>query len=185
MASDFGSVGHLARRFAGSLSPAGPAIADEQWARRQLLPGERELWGRMSGPDRRHALGVARETIELLGPDPIPREVVAAALLHDVGKVESGLGTFARVAVTIAAMVFGRDRVVAAGRADRQDRSGPRGWRERASAYLAHDLIGADLLSAAGADPLTSTWAGEHHLPRQRWSIDGHLAAALKEADGD
>ena len=185
MASDFGSLGHLARRFLGSLSPAGPSRADEQWALRQLLPGERELWGRMSGPDRRHAVGVARETIELLGPAPIARAVVAAALLHDVGKVESGLGTFARVAVTVAAMVVGRERIVAAGRTGRPGRSGLRGWSERPSAYLAHDLIGAGLLAAAGADPLTSTWAGEHHLPKERWSIDQHLAAALKEADGD
>ena len=175
---------HLAGRFLGSLSPAGPAPADEEWAFGHLLPGEGELWGRMSGPDRRHALGVARETVELLGPQRCPRPVVAAALLHDVGKVEAGLGTFARVVVTVAAMLVGRERLVAAGgRAAR--RGCRRGWSERSGAYLTHDRIGADLLRAAGADPLTSTWAAEHHLPEARWSIDHRLAAALKAADGD
>ena len=66
----------------------------------------------MSGPDRRHAVGVARETIRLLDDNDPPREVVAAALLHDVGKVESSLGTFARVGVTLAAMAAGRKRLL-------------------------------------------------------------------------
>ena len=113
MASEgFGSWRHLAGRFFGALSPAGPAQSDEEWALSSLLDGERDLWRRMSGPDRRHAVDVARETIRLLGPGEPPREVVAAALLHDVGKVESGLGTFARVGVTLAAMAGGRSRLV-------------------------------------------------------------------------
>lgn len=184
MAGDFGSLAHLAGRFFGSLSPAGPSPADEDWALRQLLPGELELWRRMSGPDRRHALDVARRAIELLGPEPCPRPVVAAALLHDVGKIETGLGTFARAAVTVAAIVVGRERVVdLGGRA--VVGSIPRGYLQRAAAYLTHDRIGAALLRAAGADPLTSTWAQEHHLPEERWSIDHRSASALKAADGD
>src|SRR5579859_5817359 len=95
----FGSLRHLAGRFFGALSAAEPAAADEQWAAAQLLPGERELWGRMSGPDRRHAVDVARAAARLLGAEP-GREVLAAALLHDVGKIEARLGAFGRVAVT-------------------------------------------------------------------------------------
>ena len=98
MASNgFGSWHHLAGRFFGALSPAGPPADDEAWALSSLLEGEQALWARMSGPDRRHAVGVARDTVQLLQPASPPRDVVAAALLHDVGKVESGLGTFARV----------------------------------------------------------------------------------------
>ena len=94
----FGSWRHLAVRFFGALSPAGPSPTDEAWAVGSLLEGEQALWWRMSGPDRRHAVGVARETMRLLQLNEPPREVVAAALLHDVGKVESSLGTFSRVA---------------------------------------------------------------------------------------
>lgn len=180
----------------GSLSPAGPAAADEAWARRHLLPGEDRLWVRMSGPDRRHAVGVARDAIALLGPEEPPRAVVAAALLHDVGKLESGLGTFARVGVTVAALAVGRERIVGGGGAaeagdarEARDLRGGRGptarWAERARAYLTHDRIGAMLLRAAGADDLTAAWAEEHHLPEARWSIDRRIAAALKAADGD
>jgi hypothetical protein len=184
MASNgFGSWHHLAGRFFGALSPAGPPADDEAWALGSLLEGEQALWARMSGPDRRHAVGVARDTVKLLQPEPPPRDVVAAALLHDVGKVESGLGTFARVGVTLAAMTAGRSRLLAwSGSAAPRPRPS---WRARIGMYLAHDRLGADLLQSAGSDELTITWAREHHLPSERWTIDSRVAGALKEADGD
>jgi hypothetical protein len=177
-AGEFGSFRHLAIRFFRALSPAGPAPADEAWAAGALLPGEQALWRRMSGPDRRHAIGVARDTAELLGSVP-GREVTAAALLHDVGKVEASLGTFPRVAVTLAALVVGRARLTAwAG-------TTTGGWRGRTGRYLTHDRIGAKLLRAAGSDPLTVAWAAEHHLPEDRWTVARDVGAALKAADGD
>ncbi|HET9692506.1 MAG TPA: hypothetical protein VFP61_15250 [Acidimicrobiales bacterium] len=182
-ASGFGSLRHLASRFVGALSPAGPAAADERWALEQLLDGERQLWRQMSGPDRRHAVGVARDAIGRLGPDAPARPVVAAALLHDVGKVDSRLGTFARVGVTVAALAVGRDRLLS--RTGDAASAGSRSPRRRAGAYLVHDRIGAELLDAAGADPLTVAWAREHHLPAERWTLDHRVAEALKAADGD
>ena len=175
----FGSMTHLAGRFFGALDPRGPHAGEEAWARGWLNAGEQDLWRRMSGPDRRHAAGVARDTARLLGPPEPAREVMAAALLHDVGKVESGLGTFARVAVTLAAIGAGRDRLVA-------ERGAPVApWRRRVSDYLAHDRIGAELLAAAGSHPLTAAWDGEHHLPPERWSVERRIGDALKAADGD
>jgi hypothetical protein len=179
----FGSWHHLAGRFFGALSPAGPPPNDETWALSSLLEGEQLLWGRMSGPDRRHAVGVARETVRLLDPDSPPREVVAAALLHDVGKVESGLGTFARVGVTLAAMVAGRNRLI--GWASPSPPRPRPSWRARVGMYLAHDRLGAELLQHAGSNPLTITWAREHHLPAARWTVNSRVAGALKAADGD
>ena len=178
-AGGFGSFSHLAARFFGALDPRGPEPAEEQWARGWLNAGEQDLWGRMSGPDRRHAAGVARDTARLLGPPEPAREVMAAALLHDVGKVESGLGTFSRVAVTVAAIAAGRERLVVDGGAPVAK------VRRRVSDYLTHDRIGADLLAAAGSHPLTAAWAGEHHLPRERWSVERRVGDALKAADGD
>jgi hypothetical protein len=97
--------------------------------------------------------------------------VVAAALLHDVGKVEAGLGTFARVGATLLGGALGRERL--------SHRPG------RVGRYLRHDVLGADLLAAAGSDPLTRTWAREHHLPPARWTVDPEVGAALKAADDD
>src|SRR3546814_14332101 len=73
-----------------------------------MQPGEAALWARLSAPDRRHAVGVARLVERALGAEA-ERPVLAAALLHDVGKVESGLRTYGRVVATLSAKVAGRD----------------------------------------------------------------------------
>jgi hypothetical protein len=178
---EFGSLRHLAGRFAGSLWPGGPGPAGEAWARRWLNPGELELWKRLSGPDRRHAVAVGHRVAAAFGDADgagVPTPVLAAAMLHDVGKVESGLGTFRRVGVTLLAGGVGRGRV--AGWAER-----PSGWSRRAGQYVRHDAIGRSLLQAAGSDPLTSAWAGEHHLPPHRWTVEPQIAEVLKAADDD
>jgi hypothetical protein len=80
------SAGHLVRRFAGSLRPGGPGREAEAWVRSVLSDAEHALWRRMSGPDRRHAHAVARRVAAALGDDATP-PVLAAALLHDVGRI--------------------------------------------------------------------------------------------------
>jgi hypothetical protein len=167
---------HLARRFLGSLRPGGPSQADEAWVAGALAPTEAALWQRMSAPDRRHAVGVARTVTATLGDDAV-RSVRAAALLHDVGKIEAGLGPVRRALVTVAAMVVGREAAIRW-----HDRGGPFG---RAAAYLRHDEIGAALLAEACSDPLTVAWAREHHLPTNRWTVPADIGAALKAADDD
>lgn len=157
------TAAHLARRFFGSLRPGGPSAVDEAWARSHLLAGEQSIWDRLSNPDRRHAVGVAHDVVRRLGADAT-RPVLAAALLHDSGKVASGLGTFARVGATLL---------------------GPRRARGRAAEYLRHPEHGARFLRDAGSDDLTIAWAAEHHQPRERWSLAPYLADALKAADDD
>lgn len=169
-------LGHLARRFAGSLRPGGPRASEAAWAAEQLLPAERELWTRMSAPDRRHAAAVARRVERALGHEA-SRPVLAAALLHDVGKLESGLRTYGRVIATVSAKVAGPEM------ADTWRKH--RGFARRVGLYLLHDRIGGDMLELAGSDPLTVAWAREHHRPPGEWTLPRYLADALKEADDD
>lgn len=179
----FGSAWHLASRFFVSLLPFGPPSSKERWALEHLSSGERLLFSAMSGPDRRHAIAVATDALELarragIEPGELPRAFVAAALLHDVGKTEARLGTFGRVFATLLALLLGRGRVVAW-------EGGAKEWTSRAARYLTHDRLGAEALERAGAASLTVAWAREHHLPPDRWSIDRRLADVLKKADGD
>jgi putative nucleotidyltransferase with HDIG domain len=180
----FGTLGHLAARFAGSLWPGPPSRAGEAWARQWLSASERALWARQSNQDRRHAIEVGHTVAEMLGDRDgagVPREVLAAALLHDVGKVEAGLGTFGRVAATLAAGALGRQAV-----ASWAESAGPeRAWRRRAGRYVTHDQRGADLLRRAGSAAFVITWAREHHHPAATWTLDPALTHVLKEADGD
>jgi hypothetical protein len=124
------SAGHLARRFATSLSSAPPPAADVEWAQQWLSPAEHDLWAQMPAADRRHSIEVARRFVARR-PDATPAEM-AGALLHDAGKVEAGLGTFGRVVATLV---------------------GPRTRRFRL--YHDHEAIGARLATAAGSDPET------------------------------
>ncbi len=170
------SAAHLTKRFFGSLWPLGPSPRADAWAVEQLLDGERVLWRRMSRQDRRHSIGVARRVVDNLG-DRTTRPVVAAALLHDVGKVDARLGTFLRVVATASAKIAGRDT------AELWVRSS--GITRRIGLYLKHPSIGGDLLAMAGSDPFTETWAREHHLPADECTLDSELAHALRISDDD
>lgn len=118
---------HLAARFFTSLSNDPPEPADDAWAESQLLPGEVALWRRMSNQDKRHSITVARRF--LAARPEATRAEIAGALLHDVGKIECGLGTWGRVVATLV---------------------GRRGRRFRL--YHDHERIGSELAAAAGSD---------------------------------
>jgi hypothetical protein len=123
-------IGHLARRFITSLSRREPDAANTAWVDSQLLDGEAQLWHRMSVSDRRHSIIVARRFESSGGPRS--RDEIAGALLHDVGKLDSDLGTLGRVVATVV---------------------GPRTTKFRR--YHDHERLGADLLTAAGSSQAT------------------------------
>ena len=168
--------GHLVRRFFASLRPGGPKASEEEWVRSQLLPSEVPLWARMSNPDRRHAAAVARRVERALGQEAT-RPVLAAALLHDVGKIESGLRTYGRVVATFCGMAVGRDQAKLWMRG--------RGFTRKVGMYLLHPDLGGDLLGMAGSDPLTEAWTRQHHRPAEQWTIDPAVAQVLKDCDDD
>ncbi|MDH3705146.1 MAG: hypothetical protein OES57_03725 [Acidimicrobiia bacterium] len=171
-----GGAMHLTRRFFGSLRPGGPRPDDVEWVRSVLTPAELDLWQRLYGPDRRHSVAVARRVEARLGDDAtVP--VLAAALLHDVGKTQSGLRTYTRVAATLSAAVAGRDtaELWASGS----------GVTRRIGLYLQHDRLGADMLTMTDSDPLVVAWTAEHHQPPEDWSLDPAIAQVLHDADDD
>jgi hypothetical protein len=121
---------HLAARFATSLPPTPPSVDDEVWVDEHLLAGERSLWVQLSNQDRRHSAAVARRFVHVR-PDATRAEI-AGAILHDVGKIECGLGTFGRVVATLL------------------------GPRTRAfAAYHDHEAIGAAMAQRVGSAPAT------------------------------
>lgn len=169
-------VGHLVSRFFGSLRPGGPGADAEAWVAAQLSDGELALWRRLRGADRRHAHAVARRVERALGHEAT-KPVLAAALLHDVGKLDCGLGTYGRVIATLSAAVAGREAAELWITRD--------GFTRRVGLYLLHPSIGGDLLALAGSDPLTVAWAREHHLPEGAWTVPMPVATVLKASDDD
>ena len=156
MRKQLAHVGHLARRFATSLSGRPPASVDIEWGESWLLPTELQLWRRLGNIDRRHSLQVTRR-FQTLRPDA-SRPEMAAAMLHDIGKLDSGLGTAGRVLASVV---------------------GPRTKRLRR--YHDHEAIGAAWLAEAGADPLTVRLVGG--AGKDADPLTRAAAAALRAAD--
>lgn len=169
---------HLARRFFGSLVPRAPAADDTTWVLSLLSPDEARLWSQLPRSDRRHSAAVARRVQEALGPDATT-PVLAAALLHDVGKLDAGLGVYGRVIATLSGAVVRHDPDVI------RDWTRTRGFTRRVGLYLQHPRLGGDMLELAGSDPLTVAWTRQHHLPPEEWTVPTRIGAALKDADDD
>ena len=167
---------HLTKRFFGSLLPGGPPERDRAWVESVLSSEEYRLWIRMYGPDRRHSARVAREVQERLGADATA-PVLAAALLHDVGKIDAGLRTWGRVVATLSARVAGPET------AGLWERS--RGFTRKVGLYVRHADIGGDMLGVAGSDPLTEAWAREHHRPEEDWTVPVEIGRVLRDVDDD
>lgn len=148
---------HVVTRFFSSLPRTGPRHEDETWAAEKLLVLERELWASMSNADRRHGVAVARRVLAAIGPQ-VTRPVLAAALLHDVGKTTAGLGTFGRVVATLVITAAGRRRV----------ETWNKGFRRCIALYSRHAEIGADLLAVAESDASRSRGLVSTIGPRRR-----------------
>ena len=146
--------GHLVRRFFTSLSKKPPANKDIAWVNEKLLTSEFALWKSMKSPDQRHSIDVARRFTEL--HPTFTRDEVAAALLHDIGKIESQLGVIGRVIATIV---------------------GPRGTKFRR--YHDHELIGLNLCREVGSSIETMRlldWSNE-------LSRNDEIVMLLRQAD--
>ena len=171
-----GGAWHLTKRFFGALRPGGPPEAERAWVESVLSEQEYALWHRQYGPDRRHTATVAREVERRLGHEATP-PVLAAALLHDIGKIDADLGTWGRVVATLSAKVAGRDTAKLWIKST--------GFTRRVGLYLHHPEIGADMLEMAGSDPLTVAWAAEHHKPPEEWTVAATVAQVLHDVDDD
>jgi hypothetical protein len=132
----------------------------------------------MRGADRRHAVQVARRVDGALG-DRATRPVLAAALLHDVGKLDSRFGVYGRVIATLSGLAVGHDPEVI------RAWTKTTGFTRRVGLYLQHPRLGAEMLALAGSDEITVAWAREHHLPLEEWTLPRDLATVLKDADDD
>jgi hypothetical protein len=170
---------HLGRRFVRALWPGPPREREVAWVAGILDPAELELWSTLPNHDRRYTIRVAKLVEAGLADTEYAGQPrwLAAALLHDVGKLDAGLGVVGRSVATVMGAVAGPARV------DRWARTS--GFRRRAARYLRHDERGADRIRAAGGRDEAACWAWAHHH-RGRWQASGvpiAVAEALEAAD--
>ena len=121
---------HLVSRFFGAISIVGPSSEDLAEVESLLLDSELRLWQKLPAMDQRHSIAVLRR-FTTLRPDAT-RPELRAALLHDIGKIESNLGVLGRVLATLV---------------------GRRG--ARFTAYHDHEKIGSQMLQNINSDLVT------------------------------
>ncbi len=163
---------HLARRFVFTLRARAPQQDEVDWVRQQLSDREFELWVQMSSADRLHSVSVAKRVFKELPGDEM---ALTAGLLHDVGKVAVRSGIVTRVVAAIAKPMINPERL------EWLASRGP--FFSNLESFLDYPQIGAELLRDAGSDEFVVRWAAEHHLGKDKWTVDESRGEALVRAD--
>jgi hypothetical protein len=172
---------HLSSRFVRALSPAAPRADDVAWVERVLTPDGFVQFRKQPHHDQRHAIGVARDVQTRLADTEYADDPrwISAALLHDIGKLDSRLGVYGRVVATVSGAAAGREHA--------QAWSESSGFTRRVGLYLRHAELGADRIRIAGEPEEAAAWASAHHDP-STWAelaIPEPVIVALDEADND
>jgi hypothetical protein len=140
-----------------------------------LPPPARELYHRMSVPDQRHALNVM-QTLRRKGyTEP---DLLAAALLHDVGKSAARIHSWHRAIIVLS-------KRFAPGVLAWLTSGEPRGWRRPFVIHRQHAEIGAQWAAQAGCSALTVSLIRRHQeAPGHEPSNEEELVlTALQRAD--
>jgi hypothetical protein len=156
---------------------ARPDAAERERALELLDSPLAELFLQMSLPDQAHALRVFSVLQDHAMTDP---DLLAAALLHDVGKSIHQPSVLDRVIVVLTNPLFPR-KVVQWGESE------PEGWRRPFSIAVQHPRWGAELVAAHGASPLLVELIHRHQetpTPKHQTTAD-HLLVDLRWADSE
>ena len=170
MARAFYRVGQGLRALFTHLSPV-----DDAPAERLLSPALYALYRRMRRSERQHSLRVLRDLRAVGHSDP---DLLAAALLHDVGKSRAPFGVPAKTLVVLVRAV--------APQAYRRWGSGPAcGWRRPFAVSVQHPAWGAEMVAAAGGSPRTVELIARHQdtLDAPPQTEMDHLLLALQAVD--
>jgi len=169
------SAFHRVRQFLSALL-ARVSPDDLREADSVLPPGAQKLFRKMSLPDQRHSIAVMRTLRRRGHAEP---ELLAAALLHDVGKSAAWLTPVHRALIVLS-------RRLAPPALAWLTRGEPRGWRKPFIIHLRHPDLGAQWAEQAGCSLLTVRLIRRHQEPLHGKPVnqEEQWLAALQQADG-
>ena len=169
-------LAYRSRQFWNALSSPSKRITNESLLS-HLTPTQLMLFRRMQPSEQAHAYQIFKH-LETAGH--VNSDLLAAALLHDVGKILYPLSIFDRIIIVVGKRSLrGTVRRWAAGT--------PHGLRRPFVVAEKHAEWGADLASQAGANPRTVELIRHHHdlLLPDAGSDTQRLLAALHAADDE
>jgi hypothetical protein len=152
-------------------------LPDAAWAKITAVLTEQEaaLFNQFSLSDQQHSYQVLC-TLQSAGENQ--PNLLAAALLHDVGKTRAPLSIWERSLIVLAEkFVPGKTAVWGQGE--------PQGWRRPFVVKAQHPAWGADMAQAAGSHPLTIELIRRHQetLPETAVNESDQLLRRLQWAD--
>jgi putative nucleotidyltransferase with HDIG domain len=134
-----------------------------------LAPAEVELFRRFSAGDRQHSYRVMRLLRAAGDEEPA---LLAAALLHDVGKTRLRNRLWERVLGTLGEQFF--PQIVG-----KWGSSSARGWRRPFAVRVQHAEWGAEMAEEAGSSPLVVSLI-RRHQEKELGHLDAGLAGLLR-----
>lgn len=144
-------------------------------ARAALEPRLWALFQQLPRAEQAHALQVFQD---LRAEGQHQPDLLAAALLHDIGKIRAPLSVLEKVAVVIT-------KCLAPELARRWGQGTPAGWRRSYAVAAQHAAWGAEIVRSAGGSSTLAELIARHHEPppEENSTSTGRLLAALQTAD--
>lgn len=149
---------------------------DLDLARSVLTDSQMVLFRKLQSSEQAHSIRLLNTLKDQGESHP---DLLAAALLHDIGKVCHPLRLWERVLIVLVKQVA-PDRLVEWGQGD------PKGWKRPFVISNKHAKWGAELVSQTGASPLLQALIQEHDtntLEGAQGGIKARLLTALREVD--
>jgi hypothetical protein len=134
---------------------ASPSVKDLERAHEFLSPALMDLFLQMQPSEQAHSLSIFKEMKDMGERSP---DLLAAGLLHDVGKCRYPLSPWERALI----VVFRR---ISPSLVDEWSNSAPHGWKKPFAVYARHPDWGADMVKEAGGSPLIVNLIRRHQDP--------------------
>jgi len=154
---------------------ARPGAGDNALVEQHLPPTLRPAYSRLGRAEQAHAVATLRTLLRQGHTDP---DLLAAALVHDLGKSRAPLRLMDRVLVVLAQSYLPRQ-------AARWSQGEARGWRRPFVVAARHAAWGETMVLEAGGSPRLAEILRRHHdpLPDASTPVD-RVLKALQAADG-
>lgn len=178
-----GRIGYRLRQFWSALY-AGPSGGDLEKISSLLTPAQMALFRQMHRSEQAHSIQVMRAVSQTSHgiPDEPRRDLLRAALLHDVGKNRFPVRIWERAVIVLCKAFFpgqvGRWGEDTTG-------GGTLGWRRAFVVAQQHASWGAQMAEEAGASPLAVALIRRHQdgPPSPGRDIEDRLLLLLQAAD--